>query len=472
MLTPTSRLGDDLYLLYLACMAWLLLPFYGEGATAILPSQWQHFDRAFDVGVVAVALLGGWSGIRGGPLMITRAVIVHELGSPVSKRRVLLPWLLRQTVAWAMAGAVFATIGLILADKSTFGYEAAFRISIAALIATWFAMFLATGWMVATHRRYDRSRWIAICSAQTLAPVAALVAGVTFSSWGGVTVLVVLAAVVTALTVIVLDDAPVEPLWKRASAVESMRSSMQRFDFQRVFLDLRNASEQPPFSSGRTWASRRMPLPVWRHIAAVQHTLGWHLTRLATFVTLIAVLVWFGDTDQGIITLGLAVTCFLLGLELAGAVAALADQLTFIVHYPNGSAPLLRSQVAMSGLVAAALGLVVIGGRLSGEARSSIGVILLCAAGALGATVQARLGSPDIAAYLDKYGVLNLSKVLWARALLGPMVVLGVAIAGFHQFQRPNPNVPSLVLPIAVVLIAGFVISTRPLEGQVRKAAT
>ena len=216
MLTPSSRLGDDLYRLYLACMAWFFLPFYGALFNELLPSEWSQFDDAFDIAVVVACLAGVWSGVRGGPFMVTRAVILHELGSPVSKRRLLLPWLIRQAAAWAMAAAVTATVLIVLADQNAFGYEVAFSTSAAAILAAWSAVFLAASTMVATHQPGQAYRVGFAVAAVLAVVVGAVVLGTPMRGWNGIAVLGFAAAASTLLAVLALAFAPVEPLWRRA----------------------------------------------------------------------------------------------------------------------------------------------------------------------------------------------------------------------------------------------------------------
>ncbi len=469
MLTPSSRLGDDLYRVYLACLAWFFLPFYGALFNELLPSEWSQFDDAFDIAVVVACLAGIWSGARGGPLMVTRAVILHELGSPVSKRRLLLPWLIRQAAAWAMAGAVTATVLIVLADQESFGYRLAFSTSAAAILAAWAAVFLAASTMVATHQRGQAYRIGAGVFLVLVIVVGAVVLGTSMRGPSGIAVLSFAAAASTLLAAVALGFAPVEPMWRRATAVESMRSSLQQFQFQRVLVDLRNATEQPPFSTGSRLAWSGLPLPLWRHVAAVQHALVWHLLRLAGFTAGLAALFWWGDLDQGVVALGLAACALLIGIEVSGAVAATADQLSFVVHYPKGSGPILRSQVVTSVLIAAVLGVCAVIGRTFDEPRAGAGVLVICVAGALGATVQARLGSPDVALLLEKVGPEMLTNVLWARALLGPLLLLSTTVVVYHQFFRSDALVDELYGLIIALIAVAFIVSTDRLERGIQK---
>ena len=471
MLSPSSRLGDDLYLLYLSLLAWFMLPFYGVLFNEVMPSEFSNYDAAFDVAVIGVCVFGVWSGVRGGPLMLNRAAILHELGSPLSKRRLLLPWLLRQATAWAIAAAVVATIALALADQDAFGYPTAITASLAALLATLTASFAGTTCMVATHGdETTRTALVTAASTAIAIVVVAKAVGVTFVSGTGLLVLLLACAVVAASAVVALESAPVEPLWHRAAAIDSMRSSLQQVDVQRVLLDLRNVAERPPYAVRSSLARQWMPIPLWRYLAAVQHTIGWHVARLAIFTGAIGLMFWRSDPSQGVVALAMAGIALLLGLELSGPIAATADQLSFLVHYRTRSSRLLIGQVLTALAVAVALLALVSLYRIGTSPRTVAGVLLIAGIGAMGASMQARLGSPDVAAILAKYGVVNLSKILWARAFAGPMVVLVTTAAVFHQFFRPEPLSPWLYAVIALGFAGSLATSARPLEKMVQRS--
>lgn len=458
-------MGDDLYNLYSIALLWFVLPFYGVGLHTVLPSSWEQFDKAFGWAAPAAIALGAWSGIRGGPLLVSRAAVLHELGSPLSRRRLLLPWVLRQAAAWSVLGAFGSTVALILSDQDNFGYGSALRLSAGGALCGAAAVFVAVLALIAS-RRSDSWRALGlVVGAAFTALVAANIAGINFNSAGGLGVLAGIAVTTTAAAIIALEQTPIEVLWHRATAVESMRSAMQRFDFQRVLLDLRNVTEQPQGITSDVSIPSWLPLGLWRHLSAVRHTAAWHAARLVSFAVLLGALYWRADLDQGIVALGLAVCALLIGVEVSGSVAALSDQLTLLVHYPRGSGRVLIGQVLTSVLLAVGIGCCVVGFGIGGDARKALGVVLICGIGVLAATVIARLGSPDIAALSNKFGSELLTGLLWGRALLGPLIALAVTTAVFHVFLLADlSSLGILSVLIAVLFAAALIISTRPLE--------
>jgi hypothetical protein len=94
-----------------------------------------------------------------------------------------------------------------------------------------------------------------------------------------------------------------------------------------------------------------------------------------------------------------------------------------------------------------------------------LSTLLLCGFGALGAALQARLGSPNIGAYVDLLGFGAIGPLLWMRAMLGPAVVFVGAAALSHGLLRPS--VESMDVWIAVMVVtaaAAAIVVTWPLE--------
>ena len=481
VLSPTTRLSDDLYALYLAALGWLLLPIYGTIAAEALPSQWSGFDSALSAIVAASGGIAFWTGARGGPLMVTRAAMIHELGSPADRRRLLLPRLVRQAVGWGMGAAIVATVLLVLADSEAFGFGAAFRVSVVSSLAAVGAMFQATSWLVVL-RGPCRCR-LARRAAAAVAPLVLIgyaLLGGGFVSGAGAAVLLSVTLWSLAVGVYLIDDAPVETLWSRALAFESLRSAVQTADFRRVVLDLRNVADQPAVGRSASLGLGWLPTQIWRYLAAVRHVAVPHVARLAVSLVLVGVLL-SSDVDQGIVILGVAGSLALLGLELTGPLASTADHLTLAMHYRRGSVTVLGSQVALTLVLAALLAsgaavMAVALGGLDSDGRLLTGLALLALAGGLSATIQARLGSPNLVELLDRYGPDLLGLVLWLRALAGPLLLLAATVVVFHRFVRPEYLVGLdadwSLMPwdpvIGVLMLGAILVSIKPLEQSIR----
>ncbi len=465
MAAPGKKLSDDLYSLYLAGIAWLLLPVYGNGLAVVLPSDVSGFERTLDVMAAVVIAGSAWIGFRGGPFLINRAGVLHELLSPRRLRTSLLPRMLRQGVAYAALGAIAVTVLLAMSDAESFGFAEAARSSVVAMLAMLVSVGCAVGWLV-VFKGVSRHRGvIGVVNLIVAALVAGLVAaGVSLASGTGLGVLGICVVGSTIVAMISLDLVPVDHLWRRASALEDMRSAMLSFDFQQVLVSLRRAIDHTEGRSKANVARPWMPLQLWRYLASVEH--GWH-ARLGQFVIAVTatamILVWTDPAD-GIIALAIAGIGFVVGIELSSPVASTTGQLVFLVHYPRPSASILRRQTATAVALALVLGSIAVGWKIAIDPAIGISVLGLFVFGTLAAAAQGRLGSPDLAQMASILGPGGLGPALWARALFGPMMALALTIVVSHGWLHPDPlNAPWETLVMLVVLGAA-VVATYPLE--------
>lgn len=466
--SPGSRLSDDLYSLYLAGLGWLILPFYGDGLAEVLPSNYQSVDRGVDILVAVVVASALWSGWRGGPLLVSRAGVIHELASGASRRAMLYPRLLRQITARAAIAAVGASLGLALSIPGEYSVGPSVTISVVAALAAALNASQSMLWHVAWSGGQRPNPVLVSLSA--IAPgvcISLSVAKVSFFSGAGLGTLAGLTAASVSASVYLLDRAPIDRLWGRARALETMRSSMQTVDFQQMLLEVRRATDSQR-RVGPALARAWMPTPLWRQVAALQHGLLGQLARLSTSCIAIVVLLRFADPGQGIVALVLAGCIALIGVDLAVPIGSTASQLTFLVHYRNGSARVLQGQMFTAVLVAMVIGGVVTATEWGVDVPTAQGVLLLFFVGTLASLMQARLGSPDVASWATTLGPASLGPLLWARALLGPLMLLGATIAISHQYLRPDSFGSGWMQITAFIAFALAGVTMNPLEKSLR----
>ena len=456
MVTPGTRLRDDLYVLYLVALSWFVLPVYGRALALLFPSHSPMFGRWLDVVVAATTLVALWWGVEGGPLVVSRAAVVHELGSPTSRLRILAPRLIRQ----ALTGATFSGVGgaalLAMNGGTQDGMGEAALVSIVCGLAAATVVLQAVVWLVAIHG-HGGPRWLVggLNAAAALVVLGFVGSGASLRTGTGIAILAGACAVSAALAVLVLRWVPVDRLWRRAGALESMRSAMQTFDFQRALLDLRRANDRPEPGTlrlARPW----MPLPLWRQVSAMQHEAVRHLVRIVALGGAMAGIVAFADVRQGLIILALAACSGMLGFEFSSALAATADQGIFVVHYPRGSGPVLRGQLLVSLAFTLLVAGVLVGWRFAFAPGDALLVVLLCGYGALAAGLQARLGSPNLGTFIDKFSFEMVGPMLWGRAMLGPVVLLAGALSLVH-------HVSAVAVAIAGLAVA---VITWPIENK------
>lgn len=471
--TPGSRLSDDLYSLYLAGLGWLLLPFYGDRMSEVLPSDFASIEPGVDVAVAVLVVAAIWSGHRGGPLMVSRAGVLHELASGASRRKMLYPRFLRQLVARSAIAAIIGTVMLALSMPGDYEVSSSLTISAVAALAVGLSVSQSMIWHIvfSANEAFSpegRKPWF--IAAALLAPVVlvTLVAtGHSFFASPGLPALVAVTVLSIAAALLGLEWAPIERLWSRARALETMRSSMQTVDFQQMLLDMRKVTDKPRVA-GRPLARAWMPTPIWRQVSALQHNLSGQLARLGLASLVIVGLLTFSDPAHGIVALALAGCIAIIGFDLAVPLAATADHLPFLVHYRRGSARVLQGQTLTAVVIGMIIGAALTSGLWSGASKTAIGALVLFLVGTLAALMQARIGSPDTASLVTTLGPSALGPILWARALSGPLLLLAATVAVSHQYFRPDEFAATWGNVTVVIAFSLAIIAMQPLEKSLR----
>lgn len=465
MAPARSRFLNDLYMLYIAAILWFVVPVYGMGFAVILPSDVKEFGFGLDI-LGAFAGLGAFFwGARGGPFALSRSTIVHELGSPVSRTKLLWPPLARQTLFAGALAAVAGVLALAINGGVDDGLAAPARVSAVCLGTAAATVLQAAAWLVVVRGHAGPRRILAAATAAASIATGLFVAtGGSLSSDLGLAVLGAVALLSGCISVYGLKWVPIDVLWGQAAALEAMRSSMQTFDFHRIVLDLRRASG--PRQPGRIRLARDwMPTALWRQFAALQSDAAGTLARVFVAGAALSALVGFADARQGLTLLAIAGCAGFIGLELSGSLAATADQRGFVVHYPRGSAVVLRAQLATMVALTLAVGLLVVGWQLPMQPADASLALALCGLGSLGAGVLARLGSPDLGRIVGTFGISAVGPLLWARAMFGPAVLLvGTVGLAHHAWHRAGEDSPVWAALVAGVAIVASIVAAHPLE--------
>ena len=469
--SPGSRLSDDLYRIYLVALSWLVFPVYGDFFAAILPTTETTLRWVYPVAAVLVQLAWLWSGSRGGPMTVSRASIVHELGAAVSARTVLLPQLLRQGLAWGGGGAVVG--GVLTSVGGEFSFPIALGVSAGSFLLGFSAVMWGTVLMIELRDSGSTRGWF-VSGAVVVAVVVAIVVLIE-RSVSNVTALATLAVVTVlggALAWHSLDRIPVALQWERARNLESARSAMLEVDFHRMLIDLRGAGDNKP--AGVTKLPPSWGLSLWRAATPLRHAMPWSGIRIALSVVSGFLLLAFTPLEQGAVLVAFGAVWLVLGYELTRGLAAIADQVAFSVHYPSSSTPLLLGQLIAS-LALGSLGIAVaIAWRFASDQTEALAATLIAAMGIVGGAMQARLGSPDTTSFVAKYGLQFAAGLLWARAAAAPLAVLLTAVFVFHGVLEPAEVVAGIDLArlarslIPVVFVVALFVSVQPLRREAR----
>ena len=471
--SPGSRLSDDLYRLYLVAISWLIFPVYGEVFEAALPTSQSTLDWVFPALAIITQLWWLWSGFRGGPMTVTRASLVLELGAPVSARTILGPQLLRQAIGWGAGGVLIG--GTLTALGDDFAFASAFVASAAGFLLGLGAAAWACTVMVGVRTSGGaRAAFLGLAAVACVVVIATALVSSDLTSGTSLAALGAVAAVGLVAAWQALERVPLSLLWKRAGSLEDARSALQQVDFHRVLVNLRKAGES------RAVGQSRRPgrwLSVWRLFAPIRHGLPWSAIRIAGGVGAGLLLLLTGDLDQGIVLAAFGAVWLLVGYELTRGLASIVEHSSFDVHYPRSSLPLIVGQVAVALLVGVVLIAPVVGwwlanGSVEGRAAA---IVALC--GIVAGALQARLGSPDTASFVNNYSLQGAAGLLWARALAGPLWVVVVVVLVFHGYElQTNVFLREAgieVAPIALailpaVFIGALLVCINPLRSLAR----
>ena len=470
--SPGSRLGDDLYRLYLLALAWLVFPVYGEAFAFVLPTSQATLRWVFPVVAILVQLGWFWSGVRGGPMTVTRASIVHELSAPIPARRVLAPQLLRQAIAWGAGGAMLG--GVLTSIGDSFSFSEAAPVSAASFLLLFSAVMWASVVMVGL--RSHKSLRIA-CMAAALTAAAAVsvpvIAAVSITS-GDVVVVLGLSAIAGSATASwAINRVPVHSVWQRARNLESARSAMLEVDFHRMMIDLRGAGDNKAVGVTRL-PTKRLP-SMWRSLAPIRHALPWSGIRLSAGSLAAVLLLVFAPITQGVVLLAIGAVWLVLGYEITRGISAVADQVSFLTHYPHNSLRLLGGQLLASLTLGTLLLASSYGWWFVVDQTEATVATLVASMGIIGGAIQARLGSPDTTAFVENYGLETAAALLWIRATAAPIAVIVMTILVVHGFSLQPVDLgfdidTSLIAqPLIPILFAvGLLISLAPLEKAAR----
>ncbi|HEX9259709.1 MAG TPA: hypothetical protein VF855_09250 [Acidimicrobiales bacterium] len=396
------------------------------------------------VAALAVAM-GLRSGSRGGPLAIEPAEVRHVLLAPVSRRRALVLWAVRQVRFTAFVGAVAGTLAGYLAHRRLPEPPVQWMAAGAATGAT-IALAVVGFAMLASGLRIRR--WLATLLALGLlgwaiADVAQVVPAPTtlvgsLSLWALRVEWIDLAAVVVVLAVVgvglwLLERVSIEALERRTGLVGQLRFAVTVQDLRTVIVLRRQLALDTPRM--RPWFSigRRGRAPVWRR--------GWHgilrfpAARLARMTALVAVAALCLNTAfHGIAPLvvpaGLAL--FLVGLDAIEPLSQEIDQAnrTDLLPVPKGD--LIAHHLPVPAVVVSLLAVagwgVAFALNRTAEAAGLAALLALPAAlaGMAGALVSTAMGSPEPV----KNGQLMPPEVAGMGVMMRAAWPLVIAVAG------------------------------------------
>lgn len=430
--------------------AWIVLPIYAGLVAGLLPLTDGDVDRFLTVVVVMVGAVALWSGIRGGPLLMSEAQVLLGLSSrsglpariAVTRQALFVGGFVGLGAAWLTVMAAGGSPEWALsAERTMVGMEVG--VSVVSLAVLW---------------NVDGPWWIDRVSAlvvSTLMALSVLTGGDIESLVGPLGLLALIAMV---LAVLRSPDIRLDRLWSRSLVLEELQYGAALLDFRSALAALRSSRDGPRVPR-RPPGPGRLPPWLWRPLRSLAGSPSLVMVRVVAMVGGVALfLVVLQDTAARL-------------AAVAGVLALGAVDLTTPLASVVGKPLLLRSSRiparltlltetlvgVLLTLAAGIIGWAIVSG-VPGEPHAAAIIAVALAAGASSA-VQARLGSPDLGAIISRFGPERIQGTLATRAA-APIIALLLTVSAVIALTK-NWS-PTLAMVVAVGWAIILSLTTKP----------
>lgn len=455
VLESTKKLLWFLYLYFLAC---LLAPFYARIAVILLPMTRPEVDQIITALVVSVGFIAWWSAYKGGPLLLSEPEVLYALQT---SGRTITVSLLTQSVFVGAATGIFCS--------SLTAMEREFHFLRYVLLN---GTGMAVGILIVQLAVIFSSEYKRLFTFFT-ASVCALALAITVILFGpGLYLLLVAVSFVglfSVVTPLLATRLPSDRLWERSAVLLDLQSSALMFDLRRTLNLLRSVRDGPRINR-LLFQNVSLAHWVWRPLRSFCTLPNAALYRLLMAGIAIIVTSVIPAGGRG----SLIVVGFFLLLAATDLTTSLAaTTVSSLLH--RGHKPSLW--VVVSGEIFLAITLTVGFGVFGWSIAAFIGSIVeslevvefvevlgLSVISATVASLQARLGSPNIAKLIELLGVDHLGRLLFIYTL-GPTVLWFLGVAATAEFSANNQLVwvwvvlGGSIITIAVTIFPGKLVA-------------
>ncbi len=425
-----STLQGVLWPAYLFCMAWILTPVYVQVLAVALPISETDVDRILLIAIVLAGPLAFWSGVRGGPLLLSEPTVMFDLVLGRGQAR-LREAIVRQALLASGIGGIAGVCLAAMSLDNDYTLGLALSATVRGLGVGMMLLALAVLWSTTGERRVADRLVAVACSAVPVVATVLVPAGSAFVEMSALAVGVAAAGYAVRRSTAI----PVPVLWARSRGLVDLRVSATLLDLRSVLSELRFFRDGPRVHRRMLVLGRRRPLSVWRSVRSLSSAPAVALIRVIAIAPVIALgfTVVPGTNAQFMVG---AALLFVAAIDLAEPIASLAAK-PILSNIAS-----VRWIALLSGhlnvMLAAVGALALVGSTLADvwSAAPPFWPWLGLAAGvAIATSLQARNGPPNIAKILDAVGFFGLGRVLAVRGLI-PFVVTLAAIIGMTRVAR------------------------------------
>lgn len=416
--------------MYLFCMAWILTPVYVQVLSVALPISDADVDRILLIATVMAGPLALWSGIRGGPLLLSEPTVLFDLVLGCGQAR-LREAIVRQALLASGIGGIAGVCLAAMSLDNSYTLGLALSATVRGLGVGMMLLALAVLWSTTGERRVaDRSVAVA-CSAAPAVATVLLPAGSALAETSALAVGVAAASYALWRS----SAIPVPVLWARSRRLVDLRVNATLLDLRSVLSELRFFRDGPRVHRRMLDLGRRRPLSVWRSVRSWSSAPAVALIRVTAIAPVIALGLIVVPGTNAQLMLGGALL-FVAGIDLTEPIASLAAQPMLSNIVSVRWVALLSGHLTVMLLAVGALAMV--GWTLAevcGVAPPFWPWLGLAAGVAVATSLQARNGPPNIGKILDTVGFSGLGGALAVRSLI-PFAVAVTAVIGMTRVAR------------------------------------
>jgi hypothetical protein len=432
--------------MYVFLLAWIVLPVYAGVLANVLPLEDPDVDRFLAIVVAAGGALAAWSGLRGGPMLLSEAQVLLGLAGGRT-----LPTRLAVVRQALFVGGFFGLGSAWLTALATGGTppvaENVQRTAVGALAGV-AIVCLAVLWNVDGGWMIDRLGALAIAGGMAYAAIT----GGSPEEHIGLLGLLTLASLVLAF--IRAPDLRMDQLWTRSLVLAELQYGAALADYRSALSALRSARDGQRVRRGRKSGSGLLPIWLWRPMRSLSGS---------PWMVFLRVVVMIGGVAGALIVLdGVAAQLAAVAGILAITAVDFTTPLASVVSHPIlNRASRIPERITLVAESAVGIVLTLVAGMIGFAIATSVSGVdhaLAVAAIALVAggssVVQARLGNPDIAAIIDRLGPERVQTSLAIRAAT-PVVLLFLSVGAIVAMAKsPSPFLGQVLIVGWVIVIA------------------
>ncbi len=440
--------------MYAFLLAWIVLPVYAGGAARILPLEDADVDRFLTLVLAAGGILAAWSGLRGGPLLLSEAQVLLGLAGgrslptrlAVARQALFVGGFFGLAAAWLTALATGGTPPVVeWVQRTVLGIEAG--VAIVCLSLLW---NVDGAWLV------DRIAAIVLAIGMAIAATG----GATPEQHVGALGLLALAALV--LAVLRAPDLRLDQLWNRSTVLAELQYGAALADYRSALSALRSVRDGPRVPRGRP-GSGHVPVWLWRPVRSLAGSPPLVLLRVGAMIGgVVVILTMLEGTAARLAALAglLAVAAVDFTTPLASVVrnpllhrsSRIPERITLFAESSVGLILTLTAGMAGFALVAR---------TAHPPAAWAVAAIALAAGGS--SVVQARLANPDITSIIDRFGPQQVQTTLAVRAAT-PVVLLFLTVGGVVAMTAGRHPVLGQVLIVGWIIVLATTTQPKPEE--------